>query len=116
MSAGAFSGKVRVRVSGLIFSRDHIVLVNQQSPTRPRPIWLPPGGGVELGEKSEDALIREVKEETTLAVLQADLKYIHEFIEPPYHAFEFYFRVTKHSGKLRKGKDPELDIHNQQIL
>lgn len=116
MPAGAFAGDVRVRVSGLIVSHERIALVNQQTPTRPKPIWLPPGGGVELGEPSEKALIREVKEETNLTVLGANLKYIHEFIEPPYHAVELYFLVTKHSGKLKTGNDPELAPRNQQIL
>ncbi len=46
-----FSGKVRVRVNGLIFKDDSILLVHIQSPTNPEPFWMPPGGGLELGEK-----------------------------------------------------------------
>lgn len=32
--------------------------------------WTPPGGGVELGETAEDALVREVLEETNMRVLK----------------------------------------------
>lgn len=33
-------------------------------------IWTPPGGGVELGETVEEAVVREVKEESNMRVLK----------------------------------------------
>ncbi|MEX0648157.1 MAG: NUDIX domain-containing protein [Balneolaceae bacterium] len=117
MAAGnLFAEIVRVRVSALIISNDHIVLVKQKVPTRPDPVWLPPGGGVETGEYSEQALVREVEEETNLTLQKTELKYVHEFVEPPYHAVELYFIAGEFSGTLKTGSDPEFEKHEQQIL
>lgn len=111
-----FAGRVRVRSCGVILVDDKILLVNQQAPTRTLPIWLPPGGGVGFGESAREALVREVKEETGLEVVVQDLLALHEFIEPPYHAVELYFRAEIISGKLCTGSDPELTADNQQII
>lgn len=76
---------------------------------------MPPGGGVELGESLEGALVRELKEEAGLEIEQKQLLWIHEFIEKPYHAIEFYFRCEVKGGKLEKGIDPELQTDQQMI-
>lgn len=117
MSEGnPFADKVRVRSCALIINKGRILLLKQQVPTRIEPIWIPPGGGVELGESSKQAVIREVFEETHLEITPKNLLYIHEFIEPPYHAVELYYLSKINSGALQKGIDPELDSENQQIL
>lgn len=43
--------------------------------------WLPPGGGVEMGESAEDAAIRETKEETNMKVLQYEFIGIQDIFE-----------------------------------
>lgn len=111
-----FADRVRVRSCGIILVDDKILLVHQQVPTRRQPIWLPPGGGVNFGEPAREALEREFKEETDLEVTAHDLLALHEFIEPPYHAVELYFRAEIVSGTPRTGSDPELDADDQQIL
>ena len=35
--------------------------------------WAPPGGGIEKGETVEEAVIREVREETNMKVLHQEL-------------------------------------------
>jgi 8-oxo-dGTP diphosphatase len=111
-----FSGKVRVRVNGLIFNEDSILLVNIQSPTNPEAFWMPPGGGVELGETLEQALNREILEETGLQVVQSKLWYITEYIKAPWHAIEFYFYCETSDFKFQLGSDPELDRQLLQDL
>lgn len=93
-----------------------LLLIKQRVPTRENPIWVPPGGGVLVGETLESALAREVMEETGLKVLPEKLVWIHEFIETPFHAIEFYFECSITGGMLALGKDPELPDHEQMLL
>lgn len=77
---------------------------------------MPPGGGVLVGETLETALTREVMEETGLKVLPEKLVWIHEFIETPFHAIEFYFECSIVGGMLEIGVDPELPKDEQMLL
>lgn len=79
-------------------------------------MWIPPGGGVMIGETIETALAREVHEETGLKVQAKRLLWIHEFLELPYHAVEFYFECSIVGGMLRLGKDPELSADEQLLI
>ncbi|MDZ7718499.1 MAG: NUDIX domain-containing protein [Balneolaceae bacterium] len=116
MPNSQFSNKVRVRVCAVIVQESSILLAKINSPTRSEPIWMPPGGGVELGESLEEALHREISEETGFEVEKKQLLWIHEFIEEPYHAIEFYFRCDVTGGELKKGLDPELESNEQMLL
>lgn len=69
-----------------------------------------------MGESLEQALYREIYEETGLEIEKKQLLWIHEFIEEPYHAIEFYFRCEVTGGKLKKGIDPELQANRQMLL
>ncbi len=53
----------------LIRRGDAILLVRQQGPDEPEHNWALPGGIVEPGELPTEAMVREVREETGLAVL-----------------------------------------------
>jgi 8-oxo-dGTP diphosphatase len=114
--AELFSDRVRIRVCGLLVEDDELLLVKLNAPTRDTPFWSPPGGGLELGERLEDALVREFIEETGLQVEPQRLFYISEFVQPPFHAVEFYFLCENVGGKLVVGTDPELVNHSQMIL
>ncbi len=45
--------------------------------------FVVPGGHIELGERAEDALIREIKEETGLDIFDIEFIGIQEFIFDP---------------------------------
>jgi 8-oxo-dGTP diphosphatase len=48
----------------------------------PKSGWMPPGGGVEVGESYEEAVVREVKEETNMKVLEQKLIGFQDIAEP----------------------------------
>ncbi len=59
-------------VSAAIF-RDGKVLIVRRARAPAKGIYTLPGGGVELGETLQQAIIREVREETALAIEPVDL-------------------------------------------
>lgn len=108
--------KVRLRACGIVRHESRLLMIHLAAPTRPEPFWTVPGGGVQFGEPVFAAVERELKEETGLSVVAEQLLYVHEFIEPPFHAVEFYVRCRLVGGTLRTGADPELPPDAQMIL
>lgn len=48
----------------LLTERGELLLTRIHLPDRSTSIWITPGGGIEAGERHEDTLVREVREET----------------------------------------------------
>ncbi len=58
--------QITYSIAGIIFSKDrkNVLLIKR----RDVPVWVLPGGGKEEGESYEEAIIREIKEETGFSV------------------------------------------------
>jgi len=116
LKAPIYSDRVRVRSCGLIVRDESLLLIRLKAPTRSAPIWMPPGGEVRPGESLEEALRREVHEETGLKVDPVRLALVHQFVEPPWHAIEFYFFCNGPQTEPRAGVDPERPEEDQILL
>ena len=66
-------------VSAAIFRDDRVLIVRRARPPA-HGLYTLPGGGVELGETLEEAIIREVREETGLAITPLALAGFREAI------------------------------------
>jgi len=104
-----FGNRLRVRVSGICIENEKVLLVNHQGINSANEFWAPPGGGMEFGQTAKENLVREFLEETGLEVNVGGFLYLNEFVGPPLHAVELFFKVTVTGGKLMVGSDPELD-------
>lgn len=108
-----YAGKVRIRVCGLLRDEDKLLLVKVHSPVTNTNVWMPPGGGVDVGEPMKQALVREFYEETNLEVEVGELIHISELIESPFHAIQFFFSVQSPKGNVQLGIDPEHSEKDQ---
>lgn len=110
-----FGNNVRLRVCGLCMENDKLLLIKHLHIGKNGHLWIPPGGGLKFDESIEECLIREFKEETGLTISVKDFRFVYEYLQPPLHAVELFFKVEIVEGTLIKGIDPELPLQKQMI-
>ena len=104
-------GGVRVVV---VNDKKEILMVKQHHENRD--IWMVPGGGIEAGENSIQASVREVKEETGLDIAVTGMAWhMEEVSEARGQRFVNYMVGKVEGGQLNLGRDPELD-DDKQVL
>ncbi len=98
ISSGPF-----LTVDGIVEYEDGIVMIERKNPPFG---WALPGGFVDYGESAEDAVMREVKEETSLDF--KDIRQFHTYSEPHrdvrFHTVSIVF-VGKGKGRLKASDD-----------
>lgn len=122
--------QVRLRVSALCIRDGHVLLVEHKSfapedPLLPTSYWILPGGVVERGETLDEAVKREMMEETGLECSVGSLLFIKELLYPYpgldeqgsiHHSVSLGFYCTVTGGEMITGKDPEYPDDEQVIL
>lgn len=85
----------RLAVRAAILHHGRLLVVNAY-PGRRSDLWALPGGGVEPGQSLPDNLIREVAEETGLAIRVGAPFLVNEFHHPTsgFHQVDLFFRAT----------------------
>ena len=93
--------RFRPSIYGLVIKEGNILLCPQWDG------WDYPGGGIEKGERMEDALVREVSEETGLTVRAVKLLEVSDnFFQPTFdkgqhwHSIKIYFICEYVSGDI----------------
>lgn len=105
-----WTGGVRVIV---LDEENRILMVKHVHPERT--VWMVPGGGIEEGESSAQAAVREVWEETGLEVEITGLVWHVEEVSERGQRFVNFFRACVTGGELKLGRDPELTESGQVL-
>ena len=110
--SGQYPKKPVVGVGAIILDGDQILLEKRKnSPGKGK--WAVPGGLVDLGENVEEAVVREVKEETGLEVDDPRLVDVVNYISlgekgaVMYHYVIIDYLVTVKSGKPKAASDAD---------
>ncbi|MCF0055725.1 NUDIX hydrolase [Dyadobacter sp. CY356] len=112
---GLYGSRLRIRVCGICVDSEKILMIRHRFVGNENIFWSPPGGGMQFGESAAETLKREFQEETGLIVEAGEMLFVNEFIQPPLHAVELFFKIKFFAGQVIKGIDPEFSEENQII-
>lgn len=93
-----------VAVGGVIINRNKILLVKRAHPPN-KDMWAIPGGKLEYGETLEDAVKREMLEETNLEVKVLNLLSLIQMIKEGFHYVILDFLCEIVGGNLNPASD-----------
>lgn len=100
---------IRVGAAAIIEDNKGKILMGKRN-VFPKGMWVFPGGGINFGERAEDAVKREIREETGLNVSDAKFFTVYEMIVPEnkVHRVIFYFKAkAKDTKKIKPSTDIE---------
>ncbi len=99
----------KLTVDGVIFKSNKILLIKRKNPPF-KDIWALPGGFVEYNEKTEDAVVREIFEETGLKTKVKSLLgvYSDPSRDPRGHTVSVVYVLVSGDEKVVAGDDASL--------
>lgn len=107
------NGKILSGVHACCFLGDKMVVVYSET----KNYWSLPGGGIEPGETYEEAVVREVKEETNMKVLHQELIGFQDIYEPNQIVRQTRsFCIVEPYGDFKKDGDSEGDITEIKLI
>ena len=110
---------ILVRTRAIVFNEENELLVQHHLGSKPN-FYRLPGGGVRFGEKVEDCVVREVREESGLDVTVDRLVWVRDFLNQfPYHSIEFFFLANVVGGEFNpspEGENMELSFKSVEEL
>lgn len=112
-SLDELNGKKVKGVHGFCFCGDKLLIVYSES----KGYWTPPGGGVEPGETVEEAVVREVLEETNMRVLKQKIIGYIEIYEPEGVVTQTRsVCIVEPIGPFTADADPEGDVTEIKLI
>ena len=112
------SGRTRLGSYAICLDREERILLCRLATNEPEPgAWTLPGGGVDFGEHPDDAVVRELREESGLDGVIAGLQgvFSHLYQDSPYaggadlHFLGVLYRVDVTGGELTDEIDGSTD-------
>lgn len=96
--------KVKIRAVAILINGDKVLLIHRKNE---KEYFVFPGGGVEEGETVEQAVIREMQEETTIDVKINKLLYHHIYDDG---CEQFFYLCDYINGEPKLSEDSEEKI------
>ena len=104
-------GKILQGVHAFCFYKGKMVVVYSEE----KGYWTPPGGGIEAGETYEQAVVREVMEETNMKVVSQQLIGFQDIYEPGRIVRQTRsFCIVEQNGKFTV--DPDGDVTEVKLI
>jgi 8-oxo-dGTP diphosphatase len=100
-----------------LLHNQHVLLLQRKYPPHVG-LWSPPGGKMEHGESPQEAVIREMFEETGLRIENPALKAIETAVDVhyPVHWLLHIFVATRFSGELTTTREGTLQWQSLDTL
>ena len=100
--------KLKPRLTAAVLvQKDDKFLLAERNKVNANGMWIIPGGGVKFGETTEQAAIREIKEETNLEVHIKKFIGFNEVINVPgnYHSIVFFYLAEPKHDNIQAKED-----------
>ena len=98
----------RISAAGIVLHDNKILLVRYNFPDGSS-ILVGPGGGVEIEEDMQQALIREVMEETGLEVKPGKMLFVEDLLSRKYRMVKIWFFCSVVGGQLSKTHEASVE-------